>query len=136
MNGGILNAYLMDGAGSLFVHFITPILAIIDFLLFNNEYIIEAKYTIYSIIPPLLYVLFIIIASSLGLRWGNMAAPYNFLNFKAPTGWFGFNPSLRSWETLGIGVFYMLVLLSIIFIIIGRIFLWLKQLIKGKIEKY
>lgn len=134
MNGGILNAYLMDGAGSLFVHFITPILAIIDFLLFNNEYEIESKYTIYSIIPPLLYVLFVIIASSLGLKWGNMSAPYNFLNFKAPTGWFGFNPSLRSWETLGIGVFYMIVLLSIIFIIIGRIFLWLKKVINSKME--
>ncbi|MBQ6404545.1 MAG: Pr6Pr family membrane protein [Bacilli bacterium] len=134
MGGGIINAYLMNEAGSLFVHFITPILAIIDFLLFNNEYKIETKYTIYSIIPPLIYVLFITIASSLGLRWGNMAAPYNFLNFKAPTGWFGFDPSLRSWETLGIGVFYMIVLLSIIFIIIGRIFLWLKKVINSKME--
>ena len=134
MGGGIINAYLMNEAGSLFVHFITPILAIIDFLLFNNEYKIETKYTIYSIIPPLIYVLFITIASSLGLRWGNMAAPYNFLNFKAPTGWFGFDPSLRSWETLGIGVFYMIVLLSIIFIIIGRIFLWLKKVITSKME--
>ena len=63
----------------------------------------------------------------LGVRWGTMHAPYNFLNYKAPTGWFGFDPNIRSWETLGIGVFYMLVILSIIFIIIGRFFIWLKD---------
>lgn len=125
--GGILNAYLYNGAGSLCVHFITPILAIIDFLVFDGEYKFEKRYSIYAIIPPLLYVLFVVIASNLGFRWGTMAAPYNFLNFQAETGWFGFNPSLFGWETMGIGVFYMILLLSALFIAIGRLFLFIKD---------
>ncbi len=127
IDGGILYAYLGNGAGSLFVHFIAPILAIIDFLLFDKEYKSKKIHAIYATIPPLLYVIFVVIASQAGLRWGKMAAPYNFLNYQAPTGWFGFNPSLMSWETLGIGVAYMIILLTILFIIIGRIFLLIKD---------
>lgn len=127
IDGGILNAYLGNGAGSLCVHFITPILAIIDFLFFDKEYQAKNRHVIYAIIPPLFYVLFVVIAGSFGLRWGTMAAPYNFLNYAAPTGWFGFDLSLMGWETLGIGVFYMIVFLSILFIIIGKVFLWIRE---------
>ena len=35
---GFIGAYLNNGAGSLCVHFITPVLAIIDFLLFSEHY--------------------------------------------------------------------------------------------------
>ena len=37
-----------------------------------------------------------------------MLAPYNFLNYGAPTGWFGFDLSLLGSKTLGIGTFYMI----------------------------
>lgn len=134
LEGGVLHAYLDNGAGSLCVHFITPILAIIDFLFFSKDYKSEKIHSLYATIPPLLYVLFIVVGSSLGLRWGTMYAPYNFLNYHAKTGWFGFDLSLFGWETLGIGVFYMLVFLSVLFILIGLLFLYLKDNI-GK-EKY
>ena len=134
IEGGLINSYLNNGAGGLCVHFITPILSVIDFLYFDNDYKSKKSHSIYAIVPPLLYVLFIVIASSLGLRWGNMAAPYNFLNYKAETGWFGFDLSLFGWETLGIGVFYMLVILSVIFIIIGMIFLWLRDKINKNMK--
>lgn len=132
IEGGIINSYLANGAGSLFVHFVTPILAIIDFLFFDKEYKSKKNHALYAIVPPLSYVLFVVVASDLGLRWGTMAAPYNFLNFKAPTGWFGFDLSLMSWETLGIGVFYMIVILSLLFIIIGRVFLLTHSKIQGR----
>ena len=132
LGGGILNAYLGNGAGSLFVHFITPILAVIDFLVFDDEYKPKKRHAIYAVIPPLLYVLFVVIASENGLRWGTMPAPYNFLNYKASTGWFGFDLSLIGWETLGIGVFYMLVILSVIFILIGMAFLYIRKRINKK----
>lgn len=127
IDGGIINSYLSNGAGSLCVHFITPVLAVVDFLLFDDDYKSNKYHSIYAIIPPLLYVLFVVIASSLGLRWGTMYAPYNFLNYGAATGWFGFDLSLLSWETLGIGVFYMITLLSVLFVIIGRLFIWLRN---------
>lgn len=127
MEGGILNSYLAGGAGSLCVHFITPILAIIDFLYFDSEYNPKKSHAIYAIIPPLLYVLFVIIGGNLGLRWYGMYAPYNFLNYHAKTGWFGFDLSLLGWETLGIGVFYMIILLSLLFILLGLLFLKIKK---------
>lgn len=127
---GIIDAYIGKDASSLCVHFITPILAIIDFLFFNNEYKSKSIHTIYAVIPPLLYVAFILILGGLGVRWGTMYAPYNFLNYNAKTGWFGFDTSIMGWETLGIGVAYMIIILLIIFIIIGRIFLKIKEIIK------
>ena len=71
---GFIGAYLNNGAGSLCVHFITPVLAIIDF-----------------------------------------------------TGWFGFDLSLLGSKTLGIGTFYMIVVLLIIFIGLGKLFLKIKK---------
>lgn len=130
MEGGIIYAYLMFDYGSLCVHLITPILAIIDFLFFDKDYKSKNSHIIYAIVPPLVYVLFVVIASQLRLRWGNMYAPYNFLNYNAPTGWFGFDLSLISWETLGIGVFYMIVFLSVLFMIIGKIFLSIRNKIR------
>lgn len=131
-NGGIINSYLSDGCGSLCVHLIMPIIAILDFLFFDEEYKSENSHYVLATVPPLLYTVFIIVASSLGLRWGTMYAPYNFLNYNAPTGWFGLNLSLMGQETLGVGVFYMILLLSIIFILIGKLFIGLRNLISNQ----
>ena len=125
--GGFIASYISNGAGSLCVHFITPVLAIIDFIINDIDYNSKNIHSIYAIIPPLFYTVFVVIASSLGLRWGNMYAPYNFLNYGVPTGWFGFGTSIVGWETLGIGVAYNIIILSIIFIIIGRIFIFLRN---------
>lgn len=126
---GFLNAYLQNGAGSLCVHLIAPILAILDFLWFDYRYKSNPAHIIFAVLPPLVYVGFIVLAAQLGLRWNEtMSAPYNFLNFGAPTGWFGFDLSLLGAETLGIGVFYSIVLLLILFIGIGQIYLvWKEQ---------
>lgn len=127
LDTGFINAYLMNSAGSLCLHFITPVLSIIDFLLFDREYKLNKIHALYATIPPLLYVVFVVIGSQLGLRWGKMYAPYNFLNYHAKTGWFGFDLSLLGWETLGIGVFYNILFLTIIFILIGLLFIWIKN---------
>lgn len=135
IEGGFINAYLGNGAGSLCVHFITPILAIIDFLFFDHEYKAKKSHSIYATIPPLMYVVFVVIASTLGLKWGNMYAPYNFLNYHTSTGWFGFDLSKFGWESLGIGVFYMIIFLSLLFILIGRLFIYLKERIASGNKK-
>ncbi|MDD6305503.1 MAG: Pr6Pr family membrane protein [Clostridiales bacterium] len=125
---GFLNAYLQNGAGSLCVHFITPVLAILDFLMFDYRYHSTKAHIIFAVIPPLVYVAFVVIAAGLGVRWnGIMCAPYNFLNFGAPTGWFGFDLSLMGADTLGIGVGYMILVLLGIFIGIGEGYLALKN---------
>ena len=47
----------------------------------------------------------------------------NFLNYAAPTGWFGWDLSQMGSESLGIGVVYMIVVLLLIFIGIGLLYL-------------
>lgn len=135
--GGFLYAYFVNGAGSLCVHFITPILAIADFFLYDYEYKSNKFHALYAMVPPFVYLLFVLFgANVLGWRWGDMVAPYNFINYGAPTGWFGFDLSLMSDKTLGIGAFYMIVLLFAIFIVIGEIYLVIKDIIrKHKIQE-
>lgn len=124
---GFVYAYFNNGAGSFCVHMVGPVLAIIDFLLFDYGLASSKKHALFATIPPLAYVVFVVILSSCGVRWGTKYAPYNFINFGAPTGWFGFDLSLLGSETLGIGVFYMIVVLFVIFSGIGLFFLWLKD---------
>lgn len=132
---GILSAYFSDGGGSFCVHFLGPVLAIIDFIFFDYEYESVTKHAFYGIIPPLCYVGFIVVLGTFGVRWsGKMYAPYNFINYGAKTGWFGFDLSQIGGESLGIGVFYMIIILVLIFLGIGRVYLMLKNLRKKKIN--
>ena len=125
---GFINAYLNNSAGSLCLHFITPLLAIFDFMLFDYKYSSNKAHAVFATIPPLLYVVFVVIAASCGMRWKvDMYAPYNFLNFGAETGWFGFDLSQLGSKTLGVGVAYMIVVLLLIFIGIGELYLMMKN---------
>ncbi len=130
---GFIKSYLNNHAGSLCVHFITPILALADFFLCDYRFRSKLYHAIFAVIPPLAYLAFVVILSNNGMRWNReMCAPYNFINFGAPTGWFGFDISQISSSTLGIGVFYMVVLLVIIFVALGLLFLKLKDLVAAK----
>lgn len=134
-SAGFFNSYFQNGAASLCTHFITPVLAILDFLLFDYRYHSDKFHAVFAVIPPLVYVGFVVIAAGIGVRWnGTMYAPYNFLNFGAPTGWFGFDLSLMGTETLGIGVAYMILALLVIFIGIGEGYLALKNRQKKKMR--
>lgn len=135
MGVGMWNAYFGGNASSFFLHFLSPVLAIIDFLVFDYKFKSNKKTPLISIIPPYIYVAYVIISAyCFNVRWGGMSAPYNFLNFGAETGWFGFDLSKLSWDTLGIGVAYNIVVLSLIFIGIGTIYLKLKDKRAKKIE--
>lgn len=126
---GFINAYLDNYAGSLCVHLINPLLAIIDFLIFDVDYECQNQHLFYAIIPPLTYMTFVIVLGQcFFVRWrDSMMAPYNFLNYGAKTGWFGFDLSQMGSTTLGIGCFYMVVVLLLIFIALGKIFLRCKR---------
>lgn len=125
---GLIGAYLHNYAGSFGVHFVGPLFAIADFLIFDKGFQSKNIYAIYAVIPPLCYVGFIYLLSLAGIRWNQtMTAPYNFLNYNSPTGWFGFDLSQMNSETLGIGVVYMIVLLLLIFLGIGRLYLTINK---------
>ncbi len=125
MPGGILTAYRQDHYSSLCLHLITPALAIADFFLNDADGVWEKKHVFAALIPPALYLVFVLILGKLGVRWGagNMVAPYLFLNYEAPAGWFGFMPQTANYTTLGIGVFYCIIALLLLFTLIARLFL-------------
>lgn len=131
---GFFAAYFNNYAGSFGVHFLGPVLAILDFILFDYNFKSSIKHVFAAIVPPLVYVVLVVILSSFGMRWsGNMHAPYNFLNFGAETGWFGWDLSKMGATSLGIGVAYMIVILVIFFLILGLIYLKIKDLRARKI---
>ena len=127
---GFVGAYLTNGCSSLCVHAIAPLLAIVDFVLFDYRFRSSRAHIYFATIPPLAYVAYAAMLSEFaGVRWGvhAMRAPYNFLNYGAPAGWFGFAPQTFNATTLGIGVAYLLIIFTLIFIGVGRVFLALKD---------
>ncbi|WP_296157636.1 hypothetical protein [uncultured Gardnerella sp.] len=127
---GFIGAYMSNGASSLCVHFITPLLAILDFILFDYLFRSKRYHVLFATIPPLAYVAFsVFLGKVVGVRWGEhaMIAPYNFLNYGAKAGWFGFAPDTFNATTLGIGVAYLLVIFTLIFICLGLVFLSVKD---------
>jgi hypothetical protein len=134
--GGVLAGYFSFGGGSFGVHFAGPLTAILDFLLYDHKMKSTWKNALFAMVPPLCYVLFVVLLGQLfGVRWGGMMGPYNFLNYGAPCGWFGFVPDSFGWTTLGIGVFYMIVILSVFFFLVGLGYLRLKDLRAARIAK-
>lgn len=135
-DAGFFKSYMGHHYGSLCLHMITPVLALLDFILFDYNYKSTGIHSVYAVIPPLGYVGLIIILASTGMRWSHgMSAPYNFLNFGAEVGWFGFDLSTMNSSSLGIGVAYMIIVLVLIFIAIGRLFLLFKDLRYKKVSK-
>lgn len=129
--GGILNAYLEDHGASFCMHFLNPILAFLDYFQNDVRNSEEEPGLLYGILPPILYLIFIYGIGLLGVRWNfaqSMTAPYPFLNYAAPAGWFGFRPDTISSSTLGIGVFYCIVLLTGLFLLITCI---MKRLVRN-----
>lgn len=135
-DGGFFYSYFRNYAGSFCVHFITPVLAIFDFIWFDYDFKSTKLHALWATIPPLVYVVFVVIMAELfGMRWyETMRAPYNFLNYGASAGWFGFDLSNINHETLGIGVFYVIVVLFLIFSGIGLLYLKIKDLRYNKIN--
>jgi len=125
MPGGILAAYRQDHWASLCMHLITPFLTIVDFFLHDTEYPWRGRHVFFAAVPPFAWLLFILILSGLGLRWGmgNMAAPYPFLNYAAPAGWFGWMPETAGYTTLGIGVFYAILAMIPLVLLLGLLLL-------------
>ena len=126
MPGGLLGAYAQDHYASLCLHLIIPAIALYDFL--ANDYATcfwgRCDLAI-SLLPPVLYLVFILLLGKAGVRWGmgNMVAPYLFLNYQAPAGWFGFRPETFGFSTLGIGVAYCILVFLLLFLLMGTLLL-------------
>ena len=125
---GLLGAYTNHHYGSLMLHMVSPALSIVDFYVFDDRYVPKFIHAPFSILPPLAYVAVIYRLAMNGYRWPHGKwAPYTFLNFGAPTGWWGFDLSAASSTSTGIGVGYMMLGLMAVFALIGVIMLGIKR---------
>ena len=117
---GLFAAYAQDHGASLCMHLLTPVLTVWDYLADSaGTSLPRRRHIPFAVLPPLVYFLFILILGQCGLRWGGMSAPYPFLNYSAPAGWFGFRPETFGRATLGVGVFYAVLVMLLAVLLFG-----------------
>ena len=127
--GGFVSAYLQDHCASLCMHVVTPLLMTADFLINDRDFAWETVSPWIGLVPPFAYLLFVLTLGAFGFRWrwggleDGMTAPYSFLNYNSPAGWFGFRPETADFSTVGIGVFYMILLMILLVYLISRLVL-------------
>lgn len=136
---GFIAAFTHNYCASLCVHVIAPLFALADFLLFDNPSK-SNKYTVWcGVIPPFAYIAYVYILSFwFHVTWKHgMPAPYNFLNYAAPSGWFGLEWGAISSTSLGIGVVYFITIFTILFLCLGKLgMIWQNKLYKKRIKRF
>jgi len=102
--------------GNIFPHYITPILAVIDFLFFDTVWQSRWTHSILAAIMPVYYLIFAFICSISGVIFtGGENVPYFFLNYDRLS-WFRFTSK-------GPGVFWWIMILSIFVIGMGIVYI-------------
>jgi hypothetical protein len=111
----MMNINYLLSPSNLFLHNLTPILALLDFIIFDQDSRISHRHLGLGLIMPLLYAIFFFSAYEIT---GKLPVPYFFLDYKK-LGWVGFGAE-------GIGVAYWVGLLLLALIGIGAVALKLK----------
>ena len=110
------------------LHIIVPILAILDFFLFDTNIKITKISFLAGTIMPIYYFFFFLIGRALGFTYLNGdIAPYFFLNYEK-YGWF-------SVSNQGLGVFYWVVILLTFAAGLGFLYLFLMKLRQKKLSQ-
>jgi hypothetical protein len=112
----ILDSSYILSPSNIFLHSITPILAMADFLLFDNEFSISLKSLWTVLVMPLIYLVF---AFTVYEQSGSLPTYYFFLDYKK-LGWF-------TMTSTGIGTGFWILLLSAVLYLKGIILLILKN---------
>lgn len=111
------------------LHLIVPVLALIDFFIFDKDIDLTYKNSLLGCLMPLYYVVFFLIGIPLGFRYTDtgLKAPYFFLNYEE-IGWFQITSK-------GPGV--IVYILEMMVLIVGLCFLFtlLMKLRKGELKK-
>lgn len=105
------------------LHFIVPILALVDFFIFNSDIKLNKSNCLWGVAMPVYYVIYFLIGVPMERTYINGdLAPYFFLNYKQIT-WFSFTDK-------GPGVFYWILILTAGIIglcYLFLLFMWLRQ---------
>ena len=122
--GGMLAAYAQDHCASLALHIVSPLFCTADFIINDASAHPWKKSCLgLALLPPFAWLVLILILGQFGVRWHGMAAPYPFLNYAAPAGWFGFMPETAGTSSLGIGVFYAICAMSAVCLAVASLLL-------------
>ncbi|MCR5045783.1 MAG: hypothetical protein K6A42_04345 [Treponema sp.] len=125
---GFFGAYKNYHFASLCAHVVSPLLILIHFFAFDPKTIEKKLLAPCSLAYPLAYTIPAFGLGLLGVRWDHdLCVPYNFFNYKAACGWFGFEPGHMDFTTIGVGVFYVIVALLLVFALFGRLLWGLKR---------
>jgi hypothetical protein len=111
-----MNVGYLVSPSNILLHNVTPMLAVLDFILFDGNYDPPRKPSSFALVMPLAYGLFFFAAYELS---GRLPVPYFFLDYKT-YGW------LRV-DARGIGVVYWILVLSAVLLGIGGGILNLKK---------
>ena len=98
---------------NILTHVVVPVSSAADFFLTVPYDNLKKKHIFYTLIPPLLYVIFAGIGYACGLQFsGGTNYPYFFLNWGSKAGAFGFSKELPFmgcvWWILVLGLFILL----------------------------
>ena len=129
---GMAAAYAQDHCSSFVLHAVVPVLMLVDFLVNDTDRHYGRLDVLLALVPPVGYLAFMLSLGAAGFRWHEMAAPYPFLNYEAPAGWFGFRPETADWSTTSIGVAYSIIALLALFVVVGSALLTAANRIDNK----
>lgn len=106
---------------NLFCHTLTPILALITFLIFDaRHYYSQMAEALYSLVTPVYYLLFVFIMSNLGVTFHTYRVPYFFLDFYE-FGWFTSFIYSDVYTFSSFGVFYWILIILAFILLLGYI---------------
>ena len=121
-----LPSYLVSPS-NLFAHTLTPITAIISFLFFDSrEYQLMKKHALFSLVTPLYYIVFAIIASSSGVVFHTFRMPYFFMDYYQ-FGWLNLLTFSSEYGFSSFGVFYWIVIISLFILLMGLGYVYLNN---------
>ncbi|MBE5745473.1 MAG: hypothetical protein E7355_05000 [Clostridiales bacterium] len=92
---------------SLLTHVVSPTLAIVDFFLDRQTFIIKKSHALLCVIPSLIYFSLSFVLEYFRVDFGRgVPYPYFFMNFRSPIGFFGFSAT----PPFVLGTFYWFLL--------------------------
>lgn len=117
---------------SILTHVIVPLFAVIDFFVYDVVFSYKYKHSLWTLIPPLYYLVFAGIGYIINLDFGlGVNYPYFFLDWGAPVGFFGISKDLPHY----IGMFYWLILLLGIVLGFGNLYIKISKINNRNKEK-
>ena len=123
-----LDASYLLSFNNFSLHAIVPILALIDFFIFDKDIQLTIPYSFLGLAMPSYYFVFWYVGTKIGFRYiGNAKAPYFFLDYENLT-WFSITEK-------GLGVFYWLMIMLVGLSLLCLIFYLLIKLRQGGFKR-